>query len=195
MHLQPHFHTLGKCIFVSLYDGLLGDYPHLKFFGVNNVDEVVELLSDAFADLDFLFIFLALNKVVLHAGQVMRQPELFILNSDQSLIFLFYRVPQLRKLSVELLHQSVVRLVVGSLVVMGRVQQFFDFALLFVFFADKQRQISLDLTELTIRLQVGVVLASAVPLVLEKSVPALEEVVPGLLDALVVGLLVLVEVL
>ena len=159
------------------------------------MDEVVELLSDAFADLDFLFIFLALNKVVLHAGQVMRQPELFILNSDQSLIFLFYRVPQLRKLSVELLHQSVVRLVVGSLVVMGRVQQFFDFALLFVFFADKQRQISLDLTELTIRLQVGVVLASAVPLVLEKSVPALEEVVPGLLDALVVGLLVLVEVL
>ena len=147
MHLQPHFHTLGKCIFVSLYDGLLGDNPNLKFFGVNNVDEIIELLSYAFANLDYLFVFLAFNEMVLHAGQIMRQSELFVLNSNQSLIFLFYGIPQFRKLVVEFLHQFIVGLVVSSLVVMGWIQQFFNFALFFVFFVDEQGQISFDLTE------------------------------------------------
>ena len=77
----------------------------------------------------------------------MRQPELFVLNSNQSLIFLFYGIPQFRKLVVEFLHQFIVGLVVSSLVVMGWIQQFFNFALFFVFFVDEQGQISFDLTE------------------------------------------------
>ena len=111
------------------------------------MDEVIELLSYTFADLYFLFVFLAFNEMILHAGQIMRQSELFVLNSNQSLIFLFYGIPQFRKLVIEFLHQFIVGLVVSSLVVMGWIQQFFNFALFFVFFVDEQGQISFDLTE------------------------------------------------
>jgi len=68
---------------------LFGYYPGLELLGVDNVDEIVELFSDAFADLYFLFIFLALNEMVFHAGQFMGHPELLVLNADEGFIFLF----------------------------------------------------------------------------------------------------------
>ena len=93
--VKTNLHTFSQSTLVTFNDGLLSRDSVLKLLSIYNMNQILQPFSNALANLDLFFILLTIQKLLLHANQVMTHPKLFILNSNQSFIFLLDSIPKL----------------------------------------------------------------------------------------------------